>query len=320
MKIAVIGATGLVGRKIIDGLLARGINLDKIDAFCSKKSAGTTVLGVKTKLLCLKNLENHYDYALFSAGKEVSFAWANEFTKRGAVVVDNSSAFRTQESIPLVVPEINGHLLSQKPKIIANPNCSTIQLALPLFYLNNLAKIKRVIVSTYQSASGAGQKGLNDLKNSTTTTFPHTLTNDIIPQIDTAREDNFTTEEHKMMFELKKILNQPKLKVCATAVRVPITFCHGESVNIEFCSEVSVEKARQILAESPGIKLVDDLKTQLYPLAKNVTGKEDVFVGRIRKDPTVKHGLCLWVMADNTHKGASTNALQIFDAIRRSND
>lgn len=374
MKIAVVGATGLVGRKILSGLISRGFSSEEIDAFCSPHSAGTLIENIKTKVLDKNNLSAHYDYALFSAGAEISNLWAQKFVDLGAIVIDNSSAFRMQPETPLIVPEINGKVLCSAVKpiknsnfcqqnkknnrifaenghncatlssklsnytqngknsceiiansgknpspnrlscnIISNPNCSTIQLALPLYFINKIAKIKRVIVSTYQSASGAGQKGLNDLKNGTSLAFPHTLKNDLIPQIDKACDDNFTAEEHKIMFELKKILGGKDLQVCATAVRVPIDFCHGESVNIELETPLDAEDARNALKNAEGIIVLDDLKNGVYPLASIATGQKEVFVGRIRNDPSVKNGLCFWVMADNTLKGAATNALQIFD-------
>ena len=315
MKIAVIGASGLVGRKIIE-LLQKQENYNdyKIIPYCSKKSAGKTINNLTLQELCDKAFQK-VDVALFSAGSEVSKLWAKKFAESGAYVLDNSNAFRREEEVPLVVPEINSNQINLNSKIIANPNCSTIQIALPLFYLNNVIKIKKVIVSTYQSVSGAGKKGLEDLENNTSFKFSYPITNNLIPQIDIALDTGYTLEEDKINFELKKILSLPDLSVTATAVRVPIKNCHGASVYVEFENEFDVSKAKEILSQSKGIILQDNLANNLYPMPLTSTDKDEVFVGRLRQDLGNKKAINFWVVSDNLRKGAALNAVQIMKII-----
>lgn len=312
MKIAVVGATGLVGRMMI-ALIKQNFPSATILGYATKKSDGLIIDGVLVKELCKANIKK-VDFALFSAGGETSKMWARSFAKLGAIVVDNSNAFRRYKNVPLVVPEINFDDVANK-KIIANPNCSTIQVALPLFYMQKFGKIRRVICSTYQAASGAGQKGLEDLKNNTTQKFTYPLQNNLIPQIDKPLEDNYTLEEDKICFELKKILHLPDLKACATAVRVPVEHCHGVSVNIEFEKKVNINKLKTHLQSCFGIVVCDDLQNSQYPQNLLATGKDDVFVGRIRKDRSCESGLVFWCVADNLRKGAATNAVQIVKKI-----
>ena len=311
MKIAIVGASGLVGRKILE-LLSQSKQKHEIIAYTSKKSAGKTYLNHKFIELNEQNLIK-VDYALFSAGKEVSLKWAKKFTKLGAVVIDNSNAFRRNKNTPLVVPEINFNSINKKSKIIANPNCSTIQISLPLFYLNQINPIKRIIISTYQSASGAGNKGLEDLKNKTNYIFPHPLHNNLIPHIDKLLKNGFTLEEDKIMFELKKILNLPQLKITATAVRVPIPFCHGASVYVECENKINIAKIKHTFLNSKGIILQDSPQNFIYPLPLTAMDTDDVYVGRIRKDLNCPNAINFWVVADNLRKGASTNAIQILN-------
>lgn len=311
MKVAVVGASGLVGRRVIKQLKEENA---EIFGFASKKSNGQIIDGVKIKALNRLSIKK-YDYAIFSAGSEVSKKYAKIFAKKGAIVIDNSNAFRRENSVPLVVPEINLDSVLKGDKIVANPNCSTIQIALPLFYINQICKIKRVIVSTYQSASGGGKKGLDDLDNKTTNKFPHILFDDLIPQIDIPLENGYTLEEDKIMFETKKILSLPDLKISATAVRVPIHYCHGASVFVEFEEDFNIEEIKKHLSSSKGIKLADDLESGVYPLAKMAKDTSLVFVGRIRRDLSVENGLSFWTVADNTMKGASSNAVQILKGL-----
>lgn len=310
MKIAVIGATGLVGKKVIEQLKNKNVELI---LYASKKSKGKEINNIKIKELSRLSIKK-VDFAIFSAGSAISKKYAPLFTKKGAIVIDNSSAFRKNSDIPLVVPEINGHLLATRPKIIANPNCSTIQLVLVLYHLSQLCKIKRVIVSTYQSASGAGEKGLFDLENKTTLKFPHVLTDELIPQIGSFSEDGYCEEEHKIMFETQKILGTD-INITATTIRVPTHFCHGESVNIEFENNICIDDIKQKLAKSDGIVLIDDIHQDKYPLCKNAISTSKVFVGRIRKDNSSLNSINLWIVSDNLYKGASTNAIQIMNTI-----
>lgn len=307
MRVAVVGASGLVGRKILEELKNMSAS---VTAFCSKNSDGKVIDGFKMQKLTKLKIKK-FDYAIFSAGSEVSQKYAPLFTKKGAVVIDNSSAFRREENVPLVVPEINIDEVLDEHKIIANPNCSTIQIVLPLYYINKVAKIKRIVVSTYQSASGAGQKGLNDLDNKTTIKFRHTLYDDLIPDIDRPLENGNTFEEDKIIYETKKILSLPDLKVSATAVRVPIHYCHGASVNVEFFDEFSLSEVKKALLNAEGIKVLDDLKNGVYPLTKLAKDTSDVYVGRLRIDQSVEHGLNFWAVADNLKKGAASNAVAI---------
>ena len=312
MKIGVIGASGLVGRNIVNKL--NTIKDATIICYASKNSNGKTINGHKIIELTDKSVEP-LDYALFSAGGSVSKDFAFKFIKKGATVIDNSNAFRREEFVPLVVPEINFDEINLETKLISNPNCSTIQIALPLHVLNKLSNIKRVVISTYQSASGAGQKGLNDLDNLTTCKFNHVLNDDLIPEIDLALENGFTLEEDKVRFELRKILNIPKLKVNATCVRVPIHYCHGASVYVECEKQTDIVEFEKELKLTKGIKVLNNLKEHSYPLTKVAKGTDLVYVGRIRQDLDNKKAISFWVVADNTLKGAATNAVQILEKL-----
>lgn len=310
MKVAIVGATGLVGKKIFEQLKDKNIELV---LYASKRSKGKEICGQKVKVLSILSVKK-VDFAIFSAGSEISKKYAPIFAKRGAIVIDNSSAFRQDENIPLVVPEINFEKVSNKTKIIANPNCSTIQIVLVLFYLSQIAKIKRVVISTYQSASGAGEKGIFDLENETTLKIAQVLKDDLVPQIGSFSNNGYSEEENKMIFEIQKILGK-KINITATAVRVPIHFCHGASVNVEFEEQFNLQDVFDKLKNAKGVVLCDNLDKNIYPLCKNAVQNKNVFVGRIRRDFSVENGLNFWVVADNLYKGASTNAIQIMQEI-----
>lgn len=314
MKIAIVGATGLVGRKMLE--VIEEFSLTKNNEFVlysSKKSAGTKIMlgGTIYEVIELTaNSVQKVDIALFSAGSNVSLNFARAFAKKGAFVIDNSSCFRRKKYAPLVVPEINANTISANTKIIANPNCSTIGLVLPLYYIGQIAKIKRVIVTTFQAVSGAGTAGIFDLQNSTMTKFAHQITNNLIPAIDIPLKNGYTKEEDKVIFETQKILNK-KFEITATAVRVPILNCHSEAVNIEFEKPISLAKIKNHLTNSAGIVLYDDLQSDIYPMPKFADNQNNVFVGRIRKDTSNKNAINLFLSFDNIRKGAATNAVQI---------
>ena len=308
MKIAIIGASGLVGRNILNQL--KNLKNTEIICYTSKNSKGKIIDNHEMIELTEENIKK-VDFALFSAGGTVSKAWAKIFIEKGAIVIDNSNAFRREDFVPLVVPEINFDEITHETKLVSNPNCSTIQIALPLYVLNSLFKIKRIIVSTYQSASGAGQKGLDDLDNKTTNKFSTILYDDLIPHIDTPLENGFTLEEDKVRYELRKILNLPKLKVNATCVRVPIHYCHGASVYVECEKQINIAEFEKELKLTKGIKVLNNLNKNIYPLTKIAKGTDSVYVGRIRNDLDNKKAVSFWVVGDNIRKGASTNAVQV---------
>lgn len=319
--IAVVGASGLVGRKILEIIQERHFEVGKVVAIASDANAGKE-LNVKGKTFKLHKLEPHIfknlEFAFFSAGASVSREWAPQAAADGAIVIDNSSAFRMQEDVPLIVPEVNRADMFKNKGIIANPNCSTIQLVTVLKPLDVAFKIKRVVVSTYQSVSGAGNKGvsaleseLRNLETSVVSPFPHRIAYNAIPHIDVFFDDNYTREELKMINESRKIMGKKDLAITATCVRIPTHTGHGESVNIEFDKKVSPEEVKEVLAAAKGVKVTDDPSQNLYPMPVNAADKDDVFVGRIRKDDSVKHGINLWIVSDNVRKGAATNAVQI---------
>ena len=322
MKIAVVGATGLVGREVVKILIDKKIvRAEELTLFASKSSSGK-ILSYGDVELCVNELSKKnikkYDYAIFCAGKKVSKEFSKSFIDRGAVVIDNSSAFRREKNVPLVVPQININTVGSA-KLIANPNCSTIGASLPLFYLSKTYKIKRVIVSTYQAVSGAGQNGVSDLQQNTKTKFAHEICNNLIPQIDVSLSNGYTYEEDKMSFELKKILSNRFLKISATCVRVPILNCHSESINVEFDTEPDLRKIKQILGNCDGIRLVDCLKKDEYPMPILANGTDDVLVGRIRRDTSNKNAINLFICFDNVRKGAALNAVEIVEKLAKLN-
>ena len=319
-NVAVVGATGMVGRKFLEVLTEKNLPVENYFLFASARSAGKTIdfMGKKHQIIELKEeniIGKNIDIALFSAGGDTSKEFAPIFAKHGILVIDNSSAWRRDENVPLVVPEVNGDEILNHKNIIANPNCSTIQAMVVLKPLHDAFKIKRVIYSTYQAVSGAGVKGFKDLKGGicgeAPQKFPYPIFGNCIPHIDVFLDNGYTKEEDKMVFETKKILNDQSIKVTATCVRVPVYYGHSESINIEFEKPVTLEAVNKVLANAEGVVIQDDVKNNVYPMALTAENKNEVFVGRIRLDDTVESGINLWCVADNIRKGAATNAVQI---------
>ena len=328
-KVAVVGATGNVGREILDILAERRFPADEVVALASSRSLHQEV-SFGDKILKCKSLENYdfvgTDLCLMSAGGTVSKDWSPRIAAQGCVVIDNSSQWRMDPDVPLVVPEVNADALGgfSKKNIIANPNCSTAQLVVALKPLHDHARITRVVVSTYQSVSGAGKEAMDELFAQTRAVFvsdpvqshkfPKRIAFNVIPEIDVFMEDGFTKEEWKMVVETKKILD-PKIKVVATCVRVPVFIGHSESVNIEFAEPISADEARNILRESPGCLVIDKRETGGYITPHEAAGEDATYISRIRDDPTVDNGLVLWCVSDNLRKGAALNAVQIAEAL-----
>lgn len=319
-NVAIVGATGMVGRKFIEILEETNFPVQNLYLFSSKKSAGTKLKfkGCEyiVEELCEENIKHKkIKIALFSAGSDVSLSFARVFSSYGAVVIDNSSAFRMQRDVPLVVPEVNFQDILMHKGIIANPNCSTIQAVVALKPLQDRYGIKRIIYSTYQAVSGAGLLGYNDLKEGINgikpKKFPHQIAYNLIPQIDVFLENGYTKEEVKMINETKKILHDDTLKITATTVRVPVFYGHSESINVELKNGFNIDEIRDIYRNSKGIVLKDDFKNLEYPMPLDCEGKDEVFVGRLREDLSVENGLNLFVVSDNIRKGAATNAVQI---------
>ena len=319
MKVAVVGATGLVGTVMFKVLEERNFPLTELLPVASAKSAGKTIRfkGKDVKILTIDEaIAAKPDIALFSAGGGTSLTEAPRFAEVGTVVIDNSSAWRMDPDKKLVVPEVNAHVLTKQDKIIANPNCSTIQMVVVLEPLHKKYGIKRVVVSTYQSVTGTGVKAVEQLMNerkgiSGEMAYPHTIDLNVIPHIDVFLENGYTKEEMKMIVETKKIMGDENIQVTATTVRIPVMGGHSESVNIEFENDFDVEEVRQLLAQEEGIIVVDDPSNLKYPMPKDAHEKDEVFVGRIRRDESQKNTLNLWIVADNLRKGAATNAVQI---------
>ncbi len=314
-KLALVGATGVVGRTALEVLNEFHLPISEYVFFASKHSAGSKIV-FQEKEYIVQELTEHafdsgFDYAIFSAGGDTAKHFAPIAAAKGCIVIDNSSAFRMDEDVPLVVPEVNPEEALKNHGIIANPNCSTIQAVVPLKVMNDTCKIKRIVYSTYQAVSGAGKKGIDDLNHHTTTKFPYPIYNNCLPHIDVFLEDGYTKEELKMIQETRKILKRPDLKITATAVRVPVINCHSESINVEFEQDFDLEQIIQNLKSKKGIIVENDFKNQIYPLATNANGHNEVFVGRIRRDESVPYGLNFWCVADNIRKGAATNAVQI---------
>jgi aspartate-semialdehyde dehydrogenase len=318
MKVAVIGATGMVGRVMLQVLKEQNFPITTLIPVASEKSVGNKIEfgGLEFHVVGLQTaVDMRPDIAIFSAGGETSLIWAPKFAEVGTVVIDNSSAWRMDPTKKLIVPEINGHLLTKEDKIIANPNCSTIQLVMVLAPLHKRFGIKRVIVSTYQSITGTGVKALEQMENeragiSGEMAYKYPIDKNCIPQCDVFEDNGYTKEEMKLTNETKKILD-PSILVTATAVRVPVVGGHSEAVNIEFEKDFSLDEVRKILHETSGITLQDNQDTYTYPMPKYAQGKDDVFVGRIRRDESQANSLNLWIVADNLRKGAATNAVQI---------
>jgi len=322
-KVALVGATGLVGRTAITVLEEKKLPVSEYVFFASAKSAGTRieVLGKEYEVQELNenSFDQGFDYAIFCAGGEVSKKYAPIAVSKGVIVIDNSSAFRMDKEVPLVVPEVNSNDIFENKGIIANPNCSTIQAVVALKPLDEKYRIKRVIYSTYQAVSGAGQKGIEDLENTLkgqeNHKFPYPIANNCLPHIDVFLDNGYTKEEMKMIEETKKILHRDDLKVTATTVRVPVMNSHSESINVEFEHDFDINELKELLRNSPGIIIEDDIENNIYPLAANATGTDEVYVGRIRRDNTVDFGINMWVVADNIRKGAASNAIQIMEKL-----
>jgi aspartate-semialdehyde dehydrogenase len=319
-NVAVVGATGMVGSKLLQVLSERNLPVENYYFFASAKSAGKVInfMDKDYTIIELKEdniVDKKLDFALLSAGGSISRDFAQIFVKQGAVVIDNSSHWRMDKNVPLIVPEVNAQDALKHNNIIANPNCSTIQAVVALKPLYDKYGIKRIIYSTYQAVSGAGLAGYNDLVNQAkegeTTKFAYPIFNNVIPQIDVFLPSGYTKEEQKMIDETKKIFNNYDLKITATTVRVPVIHGHSESINIEFEKPCTLEGIKEALASTKGIVVIDDIANNKYPMPIYAEDKDEVFVGRIRLDDTVESGCNLWVVADNIRKGAATNAVQI---------
>ncbi len=327
MKIAVVGATGLVGSKMLQVLDEQKINIDELIVAASEKSVGKEVVfqGKAHHVIRVEDaIEAQPDIAIFSAGASASKQYAPLFAAKGTYVIDNSSAWRMFPEIPLVVPEINADTITKDTHIIANPNCSTIQMVLALNPLHKAFDIKRLVIATYQSVSGSGIKGINQLNREETgnsqlsspnpqlpNAYPHQIYRNVLPHGGDFCENDYTTEEEKLVNETRKILRSPQLAITATVCRVPVTGGHSEAINVEFNRPFELDEVRRLLERQPGIVVQDNPSQNLYPMAITAYDKDEVFVGRIRRDFSIENGLNLWVVSDNIRKGAATNAVQI---------
>jgi len=318
MRVAVVGATGMVGNVLLKVLREQNFPITELIPVASEKSVGMQIQfgGLSFPVVNLETaVAMKPDVAIFSAGGETSLEWAPKFAEVGTTVIDNSSAWRMDPTKKLIIPEINGHLLTAEDKIIANPNCSTVQLLLALAPLHKAYKVKRVVVSTYQSITGTGVKAVQQMENERANiqgemAYAYPIDKNCIPHCDSFEENGYTKEEMKLTNETKKILD-PTISVTATAVRVPVVGGHSEAVNVEFENDFDLADVRKLLHDSDGITLKDDPTTNSYPMAKYAEGKDDVFVGRIRRDESQPNTLNMWIVADNLRKGAATNAVQI---------
>ena len=325
MKVAVVGATGLVGTKMLQVLAERNFPVDELLPVASERSVGKEVefKGKKYKVVSMQDaIDARPAVALFSAGGSTSLEWAPRFAEAGITVIDNSSAWRMDPAKPLVVPEVNADVLTSKDKIIANPNCSTIQMVVALQPLHKKYGVKRIVVSTYQSVTGTGKKAVDQLNGerdkavaSREQEFPmaykYQIDLNALPQIDVFLENGYTKEEMKMVNETKKIMGDDSIRVTATTVRIPVIGGHSESVNVEFEKDFDLDELRQLLQEAPGIVVQDDPSKQIYPMPLWAHEKDEVFVGRIRRDETQPNTVNMWIVSDNLRKGAATNAVQI---------
>lgn len=323
MKVAVVGATGVVGSVLLDLLEKRKFPVTEIIPVASERSVGNKVSfkGQEYSIVSLDDaVKMKPTVALFSAGGSTSLKWAPKFAEVGTRVVDNSSAWRMDSTKKLVVSEVNSNVLTKEDYIIANPNCSTMQMLVVLAPLHRKYKIKRLVVSTYQSVSGTGKNAIDQLNNEreggeSSKVYPYSIDQNLLPHCDVFEEDGYTKEENKLINETRKILNDNSIKITSTAVRVPIEICHGESVNIEFENEFEIESIFEILKNAPGLIVEDDPEKNKYPMPINSANKDEVFVGRIRRDFSIASGLNLWIVADNLRKGAATNTIQIAEKL-----
>jgi aspartate-semialdehyde dehydrogenase len=319
IKLAVCGATGMVGRTFLKVLEERNLPIEEIYFFSSARSAGSTITfngkEYTVEELTEASFDRGIDIALFSAGGSTSEKFSPIAASKGCVVVDNSSAWRMDPTVPLVVPEVNSQDIAWNKGIIANPNCSTIQAVVALKPLHDKYKIKRIVYTTFQAVSGAGMKGYADLeeglKGEAPKKFPHPIANNVLPHIDVFLDNGYTKEEEKMIKETRKIIGDQSLKITATTVRVPVFNGHSESINIEFEKPYDLDELKEVLKNAPGLIVQDDPKNNVYPLPIYASGKDETFVGRIRRDESVESGVNIWVVADNIRKGAATNAVQI---------
>jgi aspartate-semialdehyde dehydrogenase len=325
MRVAVVGATGMVGGVMLKVLEERKFPVDELIPVASERSAGKTVefAGRQVEVVTLeKAVSMKPDIALFSAGGETSLQWAKKFTEAGTVVIDNSSAWRMDPDTPLIVPEVNGSSIVPGHRLIANPNCSTIQMVLALSPLHREYEIRRLVVSTYQSVTGTGIKAVRQLENERQgiegeKAYHYVIDKNCIPQCDVFTENGYTKEEMKLVNETRKILDDPSLLITATAVRVPVAGGHSESVNVEFRKDFKLEEVRDLLSATPGVVVVDDPANNKYPMPAMSEHRDEVFVGRIRRDESEKNSLNMWIVADNLRKGAATNTIQIAEYMLR---
>ena len=332
LKVAVCGATGAVGGEMIRVLAERAFPVAELKLLASERSRGERIDFGDDELVVEELTEGSFEgvhIALFSAGGSVSKRFAPAAAEAGAVVIDNTSAFRMEADVPLVVPEVNPQDIANfgARRIIANPNCSTIQMVVALKPIEDAVGIERIVVSTYQSVSGAGRSGVSELEQQSialfnlqeikTERFPHQIAFNCLPQIDSFQDDGYTFEEHKMRDETRKILHRADLRVSATCVRVPVFFAHAESINIQTTKKLTADEARELLRQAPGVRVVDDPAAGLYPTSIDAAGEDETLVGRIREDRSIDCGLDLWVVADNVRKGAATNAVQIAEILAK---
>jgi aspartate-semialdehyde dehydrogenase len=327
MRLAVVGATGAVGRTMLEVLRERAFPAEEIVPFASERSAGQQVGdGLTVRALSEDELEG-FDIALFSAGSSVSREWAPRFAATGAVVVDNSSCWRMHDDVPLVVSEVNPEALDTHRGIVANPNCTAMQALVVLGPMSSAVGLERIVFSSYQSTSGTGKRAIEELETQThailhgmeppaPAVYPHQIAFNVLPQVETFKDgDEYTTEERKVIAESRKILGLPELRITVTCARVPVRNCHSEALNVETREDLSPEDCRALLAESPGVVVVDDPAAGRYPLASDVSGRDEVFVGRIRRDESNPRTLNMWIVGDNLRKGAATNAVQVAERL-----
>ena len=330
MRVAVVGATGAVGSTILGVMRERSFPADEIVPFASERSAGRTIdygdVDLTVQALSEESIQG-FDLALFSAGSTTSEQWGPKFAEAGAVVVDNSSFWRMRDDVPLVVSEVNPDALESHNGIVANPNCTTMEMVVALKPIHDAAGIERLVVSTYQAVSGTGQRAVEELHDQTQavidakeipapTMYPHQIAFNVLPQVEKFKDgDDYTTEERKVMAETRKILGAPDLRVTATCARVPVFTGHSESVNVQTREPLSPEQCREVLSSAPGVVVVDDPANGVYPLAIDAAGRDDVLVGRIRRDESADNTLNLWIVGDNLRKGAATNAVQVAELL-----
>ncbi|HIE16699.1 MAG TPA: aspartate-semialdehyde dehydrogenase [Dehalococcoidia bacterium] len=329
-NVAIVGATGMVGQEFIKVLQQRNFPMDSIHLYASDRSAGRKLYvghrEIEVKETSPESFHN-IDIALFSAGSEISRHFSPIAAKSGALVIDNSAAFRMEPNVPLVIPEVNSEDIKHHQGIIANPNCSTIQMVVALYPLHKVNPIKRIVVSTYQAVSGTGAAAMEELttqarlvlegQNVVPHVYPHQIGFNLLPEIDVFLDNGYTREEWKMVEETRKIMHTPDIAISATCVRVPVFIGHSEAINVEFTDPMSPDEARRILAQAPGVKVLDDPSVSLYPMPWLAAGTDDVYVGRIRTDASHPKGLVMWVVADNLRKGAALNAVQIAEEAAR---